>query len=209
MLPIAEEARSTVGVGLILTLAVNFSSGILSALPMWLLLVLLVVAFRDFPRNTPAASPLASVSPIDGQIIDVTLISDPYLKRDALRIRIKQNLYGEFNVHSPIEARIQKRWFSHAEKGHASPLRSASRFALWLQSDEKDDVVIAINLDFPLRIVRCKVQTGERVGHGRRCGLIGFGRRVDIYLPATARCNVKPGQQVNAGSDIIATLRHG
>ncbi len=206
MLPIAEEARSAVGVGLIFTLAVNFSSGILLALPMWLLLVLLMAAFRDFPRNTPA-SPLASVSPIDGQIIDVTLISDPYLKRDALRIGIKQNLYGEFNVHSPIEARIQKRWYSHTEKGHASLLRSVSRFALWLQSDEKDDVVLAINLDFPLRMVCCKVQTGDRVGHGRRCGLIGFGRRVDIYLPATARCKVKPGQRVNAGSDIIATLR--
>lgn len=208
MLPIAEEARSTVGVGLVLTLAVNLSSGVLLALPMWLLLVLLVAAFRDFPRNTPA-SPLASVSPIDGQIIDVTLICDPYLKRDALRIRIKQNLYGEFNIHSPIEARIQKRWYSHMENGHPSLLRSVSRFALWLQSDEKDDVVVAINLDFPLRILRCTVQTGDRVGHGRRCGLIGFGRCVDIYLPATARCKVKPGQQVKAGSDIIATLKHG
>ncbi|MCP4409288.1 MAG: phosphatidylserine decarboxylase [Gammaproteobacteria bacterium] len=208
MLPIAEEVRLTVGVGLILTLTVTFSSGILPALPMWLLLVLLVAAFRDSSRNIPA-SPLASVSPIDGRIVDVTLVADPYLKRDALRIGIKQNLYGEFNVHSPIEARIQKRWYPHAKTGYLSLQRSVSRFALWLQSDEKDDVVVAINLDFPLRIVHCKVQTGDRVGHGRRCGLIGFGRRVDIYLPATARCEVKPGQRVNAGSDIIAILRHG
>jgi phosphatidylserine decarboxylase len=181
--------------------------GFLFALPLWIILFLLIIGFRESSRTIPS-SPLASVSPVDGRIIDIGLARDPYLDRDALRIRIQQNLHGEYNVYSPIEAKIQKRWLYTSRKGIFPFSNPVSQFALWLKTDEKDDVVVAVKLDFIPRVIHCQVQAGDRLGHGQRCGLIGFGCLFDIYLPTTANSDMKPGQQVKAGSDIIAKLRY-
>jgi phosphatidylserine decarboxylase len=207
MLPIAKEVRSILWFFLAITILVHIYFGFLSALPLWFILFPLIIGFRELSRTIPS-SPLASLSPVDGRITDVGLTHDPYLNRDALRIRIRQNLYGEYIIYSPIEAKIKKRLFHTSRKGTTPFSIPVSQLVLWLKTDEKDDVVVAVRLEYLPRVILCQVQAGERLGYGQRCGLIGFGCPVEIYLPATANSDVKPGQQVKAGSDIIAKLRY-
>ena len=45
-----------------------------------------------------------------------------------------------------------------------------------------------------------------RVGHGRRCGLRRLARHIDVYVDESARIKVGPGQRVQAGQDVLATL---
>jgi len=47
---------------------------------------------------------------------------------------------------------------------------------------------------------------GERVQQGARMGLIRFGSRVDIFLPAATQLRVKVGDATFAGSTVIAQL---
>ena len=47
---------------------------------------------------------------------------------------------------------------------------------------------------------------GDRVERGQRVGLIKFGSRTDIILPAEAEIRVKTGQRVKGGSSIIAEM---
>ena len=47
---------------------------------------------------------------------------------------------------------------------------------------------------------------GERVQQGARMGLIRFGSRVDIFLPASTQLRVKVGDVTFAGSTVIAQL---
>jgi len=47
---------------------------------------------------------------------------------------------------------------------------------------------------------------GERVTQGDRMGLIRFGSRVDVYLPATALPKVAVGDTVYATATILAAL---
>ena len=47
---------------------------------------------------------------------------------------------------------------------------------------------------------------GDRVGRGERVGLIKFGSRTDIILPAEAEIRVKTGERVKGGSSIIAEM---
>ena len=49
-------------------------------------------------------------------------------------------------------------------------------------------------------------QDGERVRQGDRMGIIRFGSRVDVYLPASARTRVKVGDITFAGVSVIAEL---
>lgn len=121
---------------------------------------------------------------------------------------MRQNILGEFNIHSPVEGEVEKRWSVSADSGNTHRSGTLPRaMAVWLQTDEKDDVVVAVDISSRLRVTLFGIQPGERVGQGQRCGMIGFGRPVDVYLPSTSHCKVRPGQRIKAGSDIIAKLR--
>ena len=181
-----------------LAVIIHISFNFYWALPVWLIFVVLLAVFRDFPRTTPSV-PLAVVSPVDGQVVDIGLMTDPVLQRDALKISIRQNLLGEYNIHSPIEGQVQVK--SHSQVADAD-------FAIQLTTDEQDDVVVVVDRTSPIRFKHFAIHSGERVGQGRRCGFIGFGRMVDLYLPAASRSEVQTQQLVKAGSDIIGTLVH-
>jgi len=47
---------------------------------------------------------------------------------------------------------------------------------------------------------------GDSVQRGQRVGLIKFGSRVDVLLPAEARLLVKVGERVQGGSSVLAAL---
>jgi phosphatidylserine decarboxylase len=50
---------------------------------------------------------------------------------------------------------------------------------------------------------------GEKVERGQRVGLIKFGSRVDVVLPARAVLRVKVGQRVKGGASVLAALDRG
>ena len=50
------------------------------------------------------------------------------------------------------------------------------------------------------------VKAGDRVGTGQRVGLIRFGSRVDVYLPAGTSPMVLRGQRTVAGETVIARI---
>src|SRR3990172_4420380 len=57
------------------------------------------------------------------------------------------------------------------------------------------------------RRIVCWVKEGDRVERGMRYGLIRFGSRVDIFLPPDTELNVKVGDKIKGGIDVIGRLR--
>jgi len=56
------------------------------------------------------------------------------------------------------------------------------------------------------RRIVCDLKEGDSVRQGQRVGMIRFGSRVDLYLPAEARLSVVPGDRVRAGESVIGVL---
>ena len=56
------------------------------------------------------------------------------------------------------------------------------------------------------RRIVCWVSPGDAVNRGERFGLIRFGSRLDVYLPADSAIRVNIGQKVRAGETILASL---
>jgi phosphatidylserine decarboxylase len=56
------------------------------------------------------------------------------------------------------------------------------------------------------RRIVCNVKVGDRVERGQRVGLIKFGSRVDVLMPAAAELKVKTGMRVKGGSTVLAVL---
>ena len=202
MIPIAQEVKLAVWAVLLIAVLAAIYAIYWLALLLSVLFALLVTLFRDFPRPIPS-HPLACVSPVDGRIVEVKPEHDPFLEREALRVRLRQSITGEFNTHFPIEGKIVKRWSQGSNEGRNS-YRNCVGF--WIQTDEEDDIVVAYDLTSFPHYSSYAVQPGERVGQGQRCGFIGFGNTVDVFMPATSRSEAVPNQHVLAGSDIIGTL---
>ncbi len=56
------------------------------------------------------------------------------------------------------------------------------------------------------RRIVCDVAPGAEVAVGETFGLIRFGSRVDVYLPAGSRVEVAVGQRTVGGETVLATL---
>jgi len=186
-------------------------------LSFWYITVLFVVAagllawmYRDPEREIPS-SPLAVVSPVDGYVVSVATLPNPYIEGDAICITLKMTMASVFRIRSPIEGKVLERWY--LLPGDPLPMQQGAVFRLqissWLQSDEGDDVVLTMRHCARRFTPRCDIQVGERIGQGQRCGIIPFGAVVDIHVPPDAKITVTDGDRVKAGSGIVAQLcRH-
>ncbi len=205
---IAREGWAHTALALGLAGAVHYYAGARWAAPLWLAAAFVVQFFRDPPRRIPAA-PRGVVAPADGKVIAVGEGHDPYLKRPAKRLSIFMNV---FNVHSnriPVEGKVMERWYHRGAFFNAALDKASQqneRNALWIRTDEGDDVVVVQVAGLIARRILCYVQPGERVGQGQRYGFIRFGSRVDLYLPAGAQFEVALGDRVRGASDLVAQL---
>jgi len=185
--------------------AAKFYFGLWGALPFWLLCIALAYLFRDPQRVIPPV-PLGVVSPADGEVMAIERVHDRYLNRDANKVSIRMSRLGTYVTRAPIEGKIVQHWHSSvSDDGEAVAL---DRYAMWLQSDENDDVVLVIGVGSRALKLVCYHQTGERIGQGERCALVRFGGYIAILLPIDARIEVAVGDTLHAGSDILATLIH-
>ena len=174
------------------------------------LLAQLFYFFRDPPRQIPN-SPGAIVSPADGKIVEITpLASYDYLEEPAVRIGIFLSI---FNVHinrAPLAVRVVKMHYKPGEFLNAMNPESAIRNEfMWIGFETTKEprrklAVRQISGLIARRIV-CPLQVGQSVAQGEKFGMIKFGSRTELILPASnLQINVRVGDRVRSGSDIVA-----
>jgi len=193
---IAREGWSFIFLALLATALTEYFSGIHAAWPFAIVAISLLFLFRDPSRKIPPA-PLGLVSPVDGTIVEITQVHDKYLDRQAICLRLKMNWYGIYSTRSPTEGKVIKQWSGDDGK-----------FAQWIQTDEKDDIIVSLVKGRGSRQPACMVHAGERIGQGRRCGFVRFGALVELLVPVNTRIEKQKGDKVLAGTDIVATLVH-
>ncbi len=90
----------------------------------------------------------------------------------------------------------------HRDGGYLPAFRKESerneRLVWMLETDLGPVEVVQIAGTLARRIVPY-LRVGDRTGRGERMGLIRFGSRVDVYLPAGIAPAVEPGQRMRAG----------
>ncbi|HSM31617.1 MAG TPA: phosphatidylserine decarboxylase [Woeseiaceae bacterium] len=164
------------------------------------LLVLFWLVFRD-PRRQIPAMPLGVVSPVDGRVTAVDLVDRGVVQGEAQRIFISIDALGTYTARCPVEGVIKDLNTLAAEK-----VVDYRTNALWVQTDEGDDVILQFHgyrLGFaPSAFVRY----GERIGQGQRCAYLRLTRVAEVHLPIGARVLVRPGQRITAGLDVIGKL---
>jgi phosphatidylserine decarboxylase len=193
--------------------------GVYCALPLILIALIIYYLFREPVCRVPP-TPLGIVSPVDGKITAIEEVNDPYLGRQAVKLSIRMHAMGPYVLRSPTEGRVMQQWYlpegldAHllgnvdVSAIRRNPAAQQGRFAMWVQTDEEDDVILVLGGVLISRRLRCTAQVGERIGQGQRCGLVQFTATAEVYVPASSRVEKTQGDAVQAGSAIIATLIH-
>ena len=206
---IAREGWPFLGIGVAASLLVTYFCGVLWALPFWAATLFVLQFFRD-PGRTPPDDPQAVVSPADGRVVMVGKATDPYLKREALKISVFMNVFNVHSNRSPVDGTVKQRWY-HAGSFLNAALDKASleneRNALHIETRGGANVTCVQIAGLVARRILCYVDPGGTLERGQRYGFIRFGSRVDVYLPLDAEPKAALGDKVYATESILARLK--
>lgn len=190
------------------------SALVFGALGWWFFALLFLVLtlfcchfFRDPERVTPTA-PKAVVSPADGKVIRITTQKDPITGEDRQYIAIFMNVFSVHVNRSPLKGKVTAINYYPGKFLNAAFDKAATdneRCAYQLQDEDNDTWTMVQISGLIARRIVCRVAEGDKLERGQRYGMIKFGSRVDMYLPASARPTVAIGDIVFAGQTIIAT----
>ena len=189
----------------ILLAAIAAQYQILFALPFLVLFFVLLYVFRDPWRSIPP-DPLAIVSPIDGQVVEVVRTNNPLTAHLDQRITIEFAKLGAYTVHSCTEGKIATLRRDGPDTEQRG--KNLSALSILVNTDENDNVVMVVHRGFLGHYPKCYQHPGERVGQGRRLSYIPFGTRIDLYIPVTARISINKGDKLVAAETILAHFVH-
>ena len=176
--------------------------------------------FRDPARVTPQGDDLI-VSPADGLISQIMEVPAPREvsgrergigEGNFTRISIFMSVFDVHVNRAPVAGTIRDivyvpGKFLNAELDKASEDNERQYFVVETGAGMRVAFTQIAGL-VARRIVRLS-QVGEAVSAGQRVGLIRFGSRVDVYLPAGHVPSVIVGQRAVAGETVLATRRGG
>ncbi len=172
--------------------------------------------FRDPVRVTPTASDIV-VAPADGLVTQIAEVAPPPEiagpdgLNDPLMLRVSIFM-SVFDVHinrTPVAGTLRKLVyipgkFVNADLDKASEENERQHFVV----ERADGVRIGFTQIAGLvaRRILPFVSMGTELSTGQRVGLIRFGSRVDVYLPAGTTPQILLGQRALAGETVIARL---
>lgn len=168
--------------------------------------------FREPLRVTPKRPGIA-VAPADGTVshvveavppVELGLGSEP-----MLRVSVFLSVFDVHVQRAPATGQVVRAVhvpgkFLSADLDEASDVNE--RVSLHLRSDDGHDLAVVQIAGLIARRIICSVADGEKVLAGQTYGLIRFGSRVDLYVPAGSRVLVEPGQRTVGGETVLAEL---
>jgi len=197
-----------IGGALLLALVTGAAVVWVLAIPFIALGAFFAFFFRDPERMSPADVD-AVVSPADGKVIH----AGPALPESAPAGEWQQIsiFLSPVDVHVnriPVSGRVTRVTyipgrFVPAYRHDAGSTNERSE--IWI--DHGGQTVVARQIVGILaRRVVCRVQSGAAVRAGDRFGIMKFGSRMDVFVPATATISVKVAETVRGGETVIAVL---
>lgn len=214
--PFAREGypfiASSAGLTLLLVLAAWKLCALVLALPaaiVFLLTIFILYFFRN-PERTPPLDERAVVAPADGVVVVAERVPETPLGREALKISIFMSV---FNVHVnrvPLGGRVVDTFYhkgSFLDARHDRASFENERSGIVLETAGGARLAFVQIAGLIARRIVTYPRVGDLLVRGKRYGLIRFGSRVDVYLPADMEPLVKVGEKTVAGETVLGYLQ--
>jgi phosphatidylserine decarboxylase len=185
----------------------GYPTGALGAL---VLPVAVALFFRDPDRVPPPGSGLV-LSPADGRVMH----AGPGRPTEAppgawQQVTIFLSVLDVHINRTPVAGRVTRVEYRRGTflPAYRPEAHRNEQSEIWI---EHNGVVVVTRqvVGVLARRVVCRVKSGDMLGTGMRIGLMKFGSRMDVFLPASATLAVGAGEHVRAGETVIARLAEG
>lgn len=167
--------------------------------------VWVIAFFRDPLRDGPRGDDLI-LAPADGKVVSVIPIDEPaFVRGQATRISIFMNVFDVHVNRYPVRGRVAYRHYMEGRFLNAAGEKASAdneQSSVGLDTPRGRILIRQIAGLVARRIVTDHAE-GVEVGQGDRMGIIRFGSRVDVFLPAPAAAVVRPGDVTRAGQTVI------
>lgn len=161
--------------------------------------------FRDPERDVPT-DPRAVVAASDGRVLSVEHITEDRLGGDFLRIAVFLSVLDVHVNRIPVAGRVTDYFVE--EGGYANAMTAAAEHnvaAYTILDTDHGKVAVVQRTGLIARRIVQRTPVGTLVARGERMGLIRFGSRTDVYLPAgKAEAKVAVGDKVIGAASVIA-----
>lgn len=209
-LPVAREGIPFIIAAGLLTCVFSLTGLLPLATTSGVLTVFMVLFFRD-PDREFSSEDKAVLAPADGRVIRIERLENPdnTLGGPAIKISVFMSLFDVHVNRVPANGRIlgiryrPGRFFS-ANLDKASDQNENNQITLEAYRGQR--IVFVQIAGLIARRIVCWIREGDVVRAGQRCGLIRFGSRLDVYLPAGSHLDIKVRDRVRAGETVLGYL---
>jgi len=168
--------------------------------------------FRDPKRTTPTREGLI-VSPADGIVSLIEAAVPPPelgMSPDALtRVSVFMNVFNCHVNRAPVGGEVRSIAYRPGKFFNASLDKASAdneRNSLCIEMADGRQIAVVQIAGLVARRIVCFVTEKTPLQTGERFGLIRFGSRLDVYLPAGVHPLVSIGQTMVAGETVLADL---
>lgn len=169
--------------------------------------------FRDPERRIPEGDEKL-VSPADGTVMDVGEAHEPeYIAGPATRIGIFLSILDVHVNRAPASGRVEhlKRRagaFHLAYRPEAAAENESNAIGIAAAPPWSCRLLVRQVSGAAARRIVCPLSPGQGIGRGERIGMIKFGSRTEVWIPArlAVRIAVRPGDAVRGGRTVLAVL---
>lgn len=170
--------------------------------------VVIVLQFFRNPNRVTTLNENHIIAPVDGKVVVIEEVEEPeFFKDKRLQISI---FMSPINVHVTRYAMSGVVKYSKYHPGkylvawHPKASTENERTTVVIENNSIGQILYRqIAGALAKRIVNY-AKEGDKVVQGTDAGFIKFGSRVDIYLPLGTKVNVKLGDKVKGGVQVVA-----
>ena len=213
----------------VLAVMVAFLLGSTSFVPLWaivavemilaIVLIWILSFFRDPYRPVPLDQNLL-LAPADGRISDIEMVdADDFIGDQggamdwirpasgrAWRIGIFLSIFDAHINRAPCNVKVEKitykqGQYKNAMKSESGQVNESNNLGLARTDSPQDRLVVRQISGAIARRIVCEASRGQELAGGEKFGMIKFGSRTELYVPARddVKCLVQIGDKVKAG----------
>ena len=196
-----------VAIALVPAIVAIFVAPVPVAIALLVLPIAITLFFRD-PDRTVSRDRGIVLAPADGRVMYAgDARPDEAPPGRWLQVTIFLSLFDVHINRTPVPGRVTRVEYvpGSAVPAYRPDAHRNEHSEIWLDHDGQVIVTRQVVGVLARRVV-CRVSAGQQLEPGARIGLMKFGSRMDVFVPANAQVTVSQGQQVRAGETIIARL---
>lgn len=219
-LPFAQYGVRELGVASAILLPAFVVSAWLLPRPMWALSMVFPVLwvgvlwfFRDPVRYIPDDS-RSLLSPADGRVVEIEKVEEPlFIGGPSIKIGIFLSILDVHINRAPCGGRVvflryQPGLFWNALRPEAARVNESNFIGIEAEVGNPTRLLVRQIAGAIARRIVCDCRLDDLLKPGQKIGMIKFGSRTEVYIPADARFRplVKVGEKVRAGESVLGVF---